>query len=141
KPHTQTHHSPLLPFPHQLKPKNLYICFDITSYLQAEKPINLKNMYKVVFNSSDLSDYFHNEKLLFSVKRKRLLLGIRSINNVFENNELIFSFCTSEFTFLYWKIRILDQNLEKEIKIEKVNKSYVMIVDGKEISMKLTNNP
>jgi len=98
-------------------------------------------MYKAVFNSTDSSDYYHNDKLLFSVRRKRLMLGFRSINNVFDNNKLILSFYTSEFTSLYWKVRILSQSLGKRIEIEKENRAYVLIVDNKKISIKFTKNP
>ncbi|RKS26197.1 hypothetical protein CLV94_1254 [Flavobacterium endophyticum] len=97
-------------------------------------------MYKTVFFKNN-SEYYATDLLLFTVKRKRLLLGIRSICNVYKKEKLIFSFYTSEFTILYWKVKILSQSLEKTVIIKKQRLNYNLIVDGKSLSLKFANNP
>lgn len=97
-------------------------------------------MYKALF-FNDVSEYYKDDDLLFRVKRNRLLFGLRNICNVYRDKELIFSFYTSEFTFLYWKMRILSQKLEKTIVLKKHKLSYNLIVEGKSLSLKFTSNP
>ena len=97
-------------------------------------------MYKAIFFNDD-SEYYNDYDLLFTVKRKRLILGIINICNVYRKEELIFSFYTSEFTFLYWKVRILYQKLGKTISLEKQKSNYNLIVDGKSLSLKFSSNP
>lgn len=97
-------------------------------------------MYKAIFFNDD-SEYYNDNDLIFTVKRKRLFLSIRNICNIYRKEELIFSFYTSEFTFLYWKVRILFQKLEKTIKLEKQQSNYNLIVEGKNLSLKFSSNP
>lgn len=98
-------------------------------------------MYKAIFSQSNKSEYYNDNVLLFTVERERLLLGIRNICNIYDRNDLIFSFYSSEFTFLYWKLKILTQKLEKKIYLKKKNNNYELVLNGKRISLKFTNNP
>lgn len=98
-------------------------------------------MYKVVFFQSNKSEYYRDNELLFTVKRKRLVFGIRNICSAYINTDLIYSFYSSEFTFLYWNLEILTQKLDKKICLEKGKYKYDLIVDEKRLSLKFTNNP
>ena len=97
-------------------------------------------MYKAVF-FQDKSEYYCDDELLFTVKRKRLLLGIRNICKAYINNDLIFSFYSSEFTFLYWKLNILTQKLAKKISLKKDKNSYSLVLDQRSLTLKFTSNP
>lgn len=97
-------------------------------------------MYKAVF-FQDKSEYYCNNELLFTVKRKRLFLGIRNICKAYINNDLIYSFYSSEFTFLYWKLNILTQNLAKKICLKKEKNNYSLVLNKKNLSLKFTSNP
>lgn len=98
-------------------------------------------MYRAVFSQSDESKYYCDNNLLFTIKRKRLLLGIRNVCKAYKNNDLIYSFYSSEFTFLYWKLKILTQKLNKKIDLKKNGNTYDLALDEKILSLKFTNNP
>lgn len=99
-------------------------------------------MYKAVFNQSNVSKYYKDDDLLFTIKRKRLILGIRNLCSAYNGiDDLIYKFYSSEFTFLYWKLEILSQKLDKKIFLKKVNKKYDLLVDDNIISLKFSNNP
>ncbi|PZQ88019.1 MAG: hypothetical protein DI548_05220 [Flavobacterium johnsoniae] len=98
-------------------------------------------MYKAVFFQSNESKYYCDNNLLFTVKRKRLFLGIRNICSAYSDSDLIYRFYSSEFTFLYWKLKILTQKLNKRIELKKNGNTYDLILDGKILSLKFTNNP
>lgn len=98
-------------------------------------------MYRAVFFQSNKSEYYRENELLFTVTRNRLILGIRNICKAYVDNDLIFSFYSSEFTFLYWKLKILTQKLDKKIYVEKEKDRYHLIIETKRLSLKFTNNP
>lgn len=98
-------------------------------------------MYKAIFHQNNQSEYYCGDELLFIVKRKRLLLGIRNLCNMYLNDDLICKFYSSEFTFLYWKLKILFQKFDKEVILEKKGFKYNLIIDNKRISLIFTNNP
>jgi len=68
-------------------------------------------MYKAFFPSSNVSEYYQDDKLLFIVKRKRFFFGFRSICDIYKENILIFSFYSLEFTSLFNNLKILSQKL------------------------------
>ena len=99
-------------------------------------------MYKAVFSSGNSDDkYFRGNELLFTVKTKQLFIGSKSRCSIFKNDNLIFSFSETVFTRLFWKLNILTQNLDKKVFLEKVKRKYVLVVDGRNIFLKFTNNP
>lgn len=98
-------------------------------------------MYKAIFSQSNKSEYYRDNELLFTVKRKRLFLGIRNVCTAYNNNDLIYSFYSSEFTFLYWKLKILTQKLNKRIYLKKNRNTYNLVLNEKTLSLKFTNNP
>nr|WP_199001719.1 hypothetical protein [Flavobacterium sp. ASV13] len=98
-------------------------------------------MYRAIFHPSNQSEYYFNSELLFTVKRRRLLLGIRNQCSIYKGDDLICEFYSSEFTFLYWELKILQQKFDKEVILNKRNSSYDLVVDNKTISIKFTNNP
>ena len=100
------------------------------------------NMYKAVFPSGFSDDkYFKDNELLFTVNTKHSIFGINSICNIFKNGNLIFSFSETVFTRIFWKLTILNQNLDKKILLKKVNRKYVLMVESRNIFLKFTNNP
>jgi hypothetical protein len=98
-------------------------------------------MDKAVFLSNTNSEYYRNNELLFIMKRKIRFLGFKSICNIYKNDEIICSFQSSDFTFLFWKLKILIQKFEKKILLKKVRFRYNLIVDNQNIYIKFTNNP
>lgn len=98
-------------------------------------------MYRAIFHPSNKSEYYYNDELLFTVKRKRLLLGIRNQCSIYKNDELICQFYSSEFTFLYWELQVLYQKFEKVISLKKNGTDYDLLVGLKSISIKLSSNP
>jgi len=98
-------------------------------------------MYKAIFHASNQSEYYFNDELLFTVKRKRLLLGIRNQCSIYKGDDLICEFYSSEFTFLYWELKILHQKFDKEINLKKNGSNYNLVVGEKSISIKFSSNP
>ncbi|WP_343626801.1 hypothetical protein [Flavobacterium lindanitolerans] len=98
-------------------------------------------MHKVVFLSNINSEYYHNDELLYIVKRRILYLGFKSICDIYKDGEMIYTFQSSDFTVLFWKLKILFQKLEKKVILKKVGYKYNLIVDNHSIFIKFTNNP
>lgn len=98
-------------------------------------------MYKVVFFQNNKSEYYKDDLLLFTVKRKRLFFGIRNICSAYNENGLIYSFYSSEFSFLFWNLKFLTQKLKKQICLKKEGNTYVLVLDKKVLSLKFTSNP
>lgn len=98
-------------------------------------------MYRAVFHPSNQSEYYFDGQSLFKVKRKRLLLGIRSHCIIYNEDNSICEFYSSEFTFLYWELKILYQKFDKEINLKKNGFNYSLLVDMKSISIKFSSNP
>jgi hypothetical protein len=94
-------------------------------------------MYKAFFPTSNFSEYFEDDKLLFIVKRKRFFFGFKSICNIYKENKLIFSFYSSLFN----NIKILSQKLSQEVFIEKGKSSFFLIVNQHKIHLKFNSNP
>jgi len=99
-------------------------------------------IYKAIFTQEGTSDYFENDELLFTAKTKVHFLNLSSITYLYDNNDIsIFAFSEFAFTALFWKLKILNQKLEKKVLIKKKKLEYVLIVDTQVLSLKFTKNP
>ncbi|MCP2025390.1 hypothetical protein L1276_000530 [Flavobacterium sp. HSC-32F16] len=98
-------------------------------------------MYRAIFHPSNQSEYYFKGELLFTVKRKRLWLGTRNRCSIYKGDEIICEFYSSEFIFLYWKLKILYQKFDKIINLKNNGSYYNLIVDNKSISIKFASNP
>ena len=82
-------------------------------------------MYSCNFISHDIAEYYLGNELLFSSKRKTLFLRIGSETCIFDKDKMIFSFYDFDFSFFYWKLKILSQDLnEKAVRENSVYRRY-----------------
>lgn len=99
-------------------------------------------VYKAFFSLKGTSEYFKNDELLFTTKTKVCFGNLSSITYIYDsNNVLIFNFSEIAFTILFWKLKILNQSLEKKVLIKKKKLQYVLMIDDKIFSLKFTKNP
>lgn len=100
------------------------------------------NIYKARFLKNGISEYYCNNKLLFSVLRREwFYYGFGSNCTVYINDIHVLNFYYFNFMGLIYKIQILNQNLDNELKLIKYGFNYKLIIGKKKLSLKLTGNP
>src|SRR5690606_17100772 len=99
-------------------------------------------MYRVLFLSNSDSEYYKNNTLLFKVKRKKVCFGFKSYCEILnENNEVILGFLSSEFSFLYNELKIINHNLCKDLILIKNKNRYNAIIGNNIFDMQYNRNP
>lgn len=95
--------------------------------------------YKAYFEGN-ISKYYADSNLLFSVESKVPLHNLSSECKIYNERGVIFSFYILQF-LITWRLKILSQNLDKEVKIEVGKLDYDLIVENKKIHLNFTSNP
>lgn len=101
----------------------------------------MNNIYKGMFIDSANSRYYCDDELLFRVVRRDFYYFFGAICTIYIDDIPVLKFYYYNFMGLIYRIKILDQNLNKKLKLIKRGFKYKLIIGEKILLLKLTSNP